>query len=133
MVARRSCDAKGRGGAHEVDSMTKPISASAEVLMLANSAADPIDTHIGARVRMRRLRLGMSQAELADALGVTCQQVAQYENGTEGMGAARLYHVAHALQVPLIFFFEQLPVQDGMERLRRSRCRALSQRPLVSH
>jgi DNA-binding XRE family transcriptional regulator len=59
--------------------MTKPISPSAEVVMRANKAADPIDSHIGARVRMRRLLLGMSQEELADALGVTCQQLQQYE------------------------------------------------------
>jgi transcriptional regulator with XRE-family HTH domain len=113
--------------------MTKPISASAEVVMLANSAADPIDTHIGARVRMRRLRLGMSPEELADALGVTCQQLQHYENGTDRIGAGRLYHVAHALQVPLIFFFEQLPVPDCMERLRRPRRRTFSQRPRLSH
>ncbi len=111
--------------------MTKPISPSAEVIMLANSAADPIDTHVGARVRMRRLRLGLSQEELADALGVTCQQLRHYENGTDRIGAVRLYHAAHALQVPLIFFFEQLPVPNCMERRRRSRCRAFSQRPRV--
>lgn len=113
--------------------MTKPISPSAEVLTVANRAADPIDTHIGARMRMRRLLLGMSQEELADELGVTCQQVQQYENGTDGIGAGRLYHIAHALQVPLIFFFEQLPALDCMERLRRSRCRTFPRRPRASH
>jgi transcriptional regulator with XRE-family HTH domain len=113
--------------------MTKPISFSADVRLLANRAADPIDTHIGARVRMRRLLLGMSQEELADALGITCQQLQHYENGTDGIGANRLYHVALALAVPLIFFFEQLPVPDGMERLRRSRCRTLLRRPRVAH
>jgi transcriptional regulator with XRE-family HTH domain len=113
--------------------MTKPIAASAEVVMRANSAADPIDTHIGARVRMRRLRLGMAAEELADALGVTCAQLRHYENGTDRLGADRLYHVAQALQVPPIFFFEQLPVPDCMARLRRSRRRTFSQRPRLSH
>jgi DNA-binding XRE family transcriptional regulator len=113
--------------------MTKPISTAAEVLMLANRAADPIDTHIGARVRMRRLLLGMSQEELADELGVTCRQLQHYENGTDEIGADRLYHIAHALQVPLIFFFEQLAVPVCMERPRRSRCRTFSQHPRVSH
>jgi transcriptional regulator with XRE-family HTH domain len=113
--------------------MTRSLSASAQVVMRANSAADPIDTHIGARVRMRRLLLDMSEEELADALGVTCQQLQHYEDGAERIGADRLYHVAHALQVPLIFFFEQLPVPDCMERLRRSRRRTFSQRPMLSH
>lgn len=113
--------------------MTKPISPSAEVLVVANRAADPIDTHIGARMRMRRLLLGMSQEELADELGVTCQQLQHYENGTERIGADRLYHVALALQVPLRFLFEQLPVPDCMERRRRSRCRTFPQRPRVWH
>jgi transcriptional regulator with XRE-family HTH domain len=113
--------------------MTKPVCASAQVVMGANRAADPIDAHIGARVRMRRLRLGMAQEELADALGVTCRQLQRYENGADRIGVDRLYHVAHALQVSLIFFFEQLPVPDGIERLRRSRRRTFSQRPRVSH
>ncbi len=113
--------------------MTKPISPSAEVLVLANRAADPIDMHIGARVRMRRLLLGMSQEELADALGVTFAQLEKYENGAERIGADRLYCVADALEVPLSFFFEQIPVPDGVERRRRLRCRTLSQRPRVSH
>jgi transcriptional regulator with XRE-family HTH domain len=113
--------------------MTKPVSASAQVVMLANRAADPIDTHIGARVRMRRLLLGMAQEELADALGVTCQQLQHYENGADRIGADRLYRVAQALQVPLTFFFEQLPVPDCMERLRRARRRTFRQRPRLSH
>lgn len=113
--------------------MTKPISLSAVVRMRANRVTDPIDTHIGARMRMRRLLLGMSQEELADELGVTSQQLQHYESGTDGIGAGRLYHVAHALQVPLIFFFEQLPALGGMERLRRSRCRTFSRRPRVPH
>jgi len=113
--------------------MTKPISPSAEILMLANGAADPLDTHIGARVRMRRLLLGMSQEELADALGITCQQLQQYENGTDRITADRLYDVAQALQVRLTFFFEQLAVPGCMERLRRSRCRTFSRRPRVLH
>jgi transcriptional regulator with XRE-family HTH domain len=113
--------------------MTKPISPSAEVVMFANSAANRIDTHIGARVRMRRLLLGMSQEELADALGVTFQQLQHYEDGTDRIGAGRLYHVAQALRVTPIFFFEQLPVPDRVERRRRSRCRPFSQRPRVWH
>jgi DNA-binding XRE family transcriptional regulator len=65
--------------------MTRLILPSARLLMLANRAADPIDAHIGARMRMRRLLLGMSQEELADALGVTCQQVQHYETAPTGL------------------------------------------------
>jgi transcriptional regulator with XRE-family HTH domain len=100
---------------------------------MAKRSPDAIDKQVGVRVRIRRLMLDMSQEDLADALGVTCQQLQQYENGTDRIGAARLYHVADALQVPPIFFFEQLPVLDCMERFRRSSCRTFSQRSRVSH
>jgi transcriptional regulator with XRE-family HTH domain len=62
---------------------------------------------------MRRLMLGMSQTKLADALGLTFQQVQKYEKGTNRMGASRLQHIAHILQVPLVFLFEGAPHPHG--------------------
>jgi transcriptional regulator with XRE-family HTH domain len=70
---------------------------------------DAIDRHVGSRVRMRRLMLGMSQSKLADAIGLTFQQVQKYEKGTNRMGASRLQQMAHVLQVPIAFFFEGAP------------------------
>lgn len=70
---------------------------------------DPIDKHVGLRVRMRRIALGLSQEKLADALGLTFQQVQKYENGINCIGASRLQHIAHALQVAVPFFFEGAP------------------------
>ena len=70
---------------------------------------NPIDMHVGSRVRMRRLMLGMSQTNLADPLGLTFQQVQKYEKGTNRMGASRLQHIADILQVPVPFFFEGGP------------------------
>ena len=67
------------------------------------------DTHVGKRVRMRRLMLDMSQTNLGDALGLTFQQVQKYEKGTNRIGASRLQHIAHILQVPIPFFFEGSP------------------------
>jgi transcriptional regulator with XRE-family HTH domain len=67
---------------------------------------NPIDEQVGRRVRMRRLMLAISQAELGAALGVTVQQVEDYESGTEHIGAARLVEIAHVLGVPTEFFFE---------------------------
>ena len=78
--------------------------------MLARKKPNPTDRYVGARVRMRRLMLGMSQTTLGEALGLTFQQVQKYEKGTNRIGASRLQQIAHALQVPISLFFEELPV-----------------------
>jgi transcriptional regulator with XRE-family HTH domain len=70
---------------------------------------NPTDKHVGSRVRMRRMMLGMSQEKLGDALGLTFQQVQKYEKGTNRIGASRLQQIAHFLQVPVSFFFEGAP------------------------
>ncbi len=70
---------------------------------------NPVDTHVGSRVRMRRLMLDLSQTRLADALGVTFQQVQKYEKGINRISASRLQHISHILQVSIPFFFEGLP------------------------
>jgi transcriptional regulator with XRE-family HTH domain len=70
---------------------------------------DPTDKHVGSRVRMRRLMLGMSQTRLADALGVSSQQVQKYEKGKNRISASRLQRIANVLQIPAAFFFDQLP------------------------
>jgi transcriptional regulator with XRE-family HTH domain len=78
-------------------------------------SSTPIDKHVGARVRMRRMMMKMSQTSLGDALGVTFQQVQKYEKGTNRIGAGRLQQIAGLLQVPIEFFFEgaPAPVQSG--------------------
>ena len=77
--------------------------------LMPRNAPDPTDKYVGSRVRMRRLMLGMSQAELGDALGVTFQQVQKYENGRNRIAASRLQHMTRILQVPLSFFFDEVP------------------------
>jgi transcriptional regulator with XRE-family HTH domain len=72
-------------------------------------AANSIDVYVGAKVRMRRLMLGLSQEQLGDKLNVTFQQVQKYEKGTNRIGASRLQVMAHALQVPVSFFFDGAP------------------------
>ncbi len=77
--------------------------------MMAKKAPNPTDKHVGSRVRMRRMMLGMSQEKLGDALGLTFQQVQKYEKGTNRIGASRLQQISHILQVPVSFFFEGAP------------------------
>jgi transcriptional regulator with XRE-family HTH domain len=77
-----------------------------------NKTPNPIDRHVGARVRMRRLMVGLSQSKLADALDVTFQQVQKYEKGANRIGASRLQHLARVLDVPPSFFFEGAPASD---------------------
>ena len=67
---------------------------------------NPIDSHVGGRVRMRRILAGLSQEKLGDALGVTFQQVQKYEKGTNRIGASRLQQISRVLEVPPSFFFE---------------------------
>ncbi len=75
-------------------------------------APNPIDRHVGSRVRMRRVLLGMSQEKLGDALGLTFQQIQKYEKGTNRIGASRLQQISRTLNVPPSFFFDGAPLQD---------------------
>jgi transcriptional regulator with XRE-family HTH domain len=81
--------------------------------MMAKKAPNPTDKHVGARVRMRRMMLGMSQEKLGDALGLTFQQVQKYEKGANRIGASRLQQISHILQVPVSFFFDGAPNVPG--------------------
>ena len=82
---------------------------------MAKKAPNPIDKHVGSRVRMRRMMLAMSQEKLGDALGLTFQQVQKYEKGTNRIGASRLQQISTILQVPVAFFFEGAPdTVDGV-------------------
>ena len=71
----------------------------------------PVDAHVGARVRLRRTMLGMSQEKLAQALGLTFQQVQKYERGTNRVGSSRLYELSKILDVPIQFFFDEMPAE----------------------
>jgi len=86
---------------------------------MAKKAPNPVDRHVGSRVRMRRMMLGMSQEKLGDALGLTFQQVQKYEKGTNRIGASRLQQISQILQVPVAFFFEGAPstnpLLDGLK------------------
>lgn len=70
---------------------------------------NPIDIHVGSRVRLRRTMLGMSQEKLGEALGITFQQIQKYEKGTNRVGASRLQNISTILNVPVSFFFEDAP------------------------
>lgn len=69
---------------------------------------NPIDVHVGARVRLRRTLLGMSQEKLGELLGLTFQQVQKYERGANRVGASRLFDLSRVLDVPVSFFFDDM-------------------------
>lgn len=70
---------------------------------------NPVDIHVGSRVRLRRTLLGMSQEKLGDALGLTFQQVQKYERGANRIGASRLFDLSRVLDVPVSYFFDEAP------------------------
>ena len=70
---------------------------------------NPVDIHVGGRVRLRRTLLGMSQEKLGEAIGLTFQQVQKYERGANRIGSSRLYDLSRVLDVPVSFFFEEMP------------------------
>ena len=69
---------------------------------------NPIDAHVGARVRLRRTLLGMSQEKLGEAIGLTFQQVQKYERGANRIGASRLFDLSRVLEVPVSYFFDEM-------------------------
>ncbi len=74
---------------------------------------NPIDIHVGSRVRLRRMLLSMSQEKLGDQMGLTFQQIQKYEKGTNRIGASRLHHISQILEVPVQFFFDDAPMSAG--------------------
>ena len=81
------------------------------------SRPNPIDVHVGARIRLRRTLMGLSQEKLGEGLGLTFQQIQKYERGANRVGASRLYDLARVLDVPIGFFYDDMagaaPVHAG--------------------
>ena len=77
------------------------------------SVPNPIDVHVGGRVRLRRTLLGMSQEKLGEALRLTFQQIQKYERGVNRIGSSRLYQLSQILDVPVSFFFDDMPPLDA--------------------
>jgi transcriptional regulator with XRE-family HTH domain len=71
---------------------------------------NPMDIHVGSRVRLRRMVIGMSQEKLGEKMGLTFQQIQKYEKGTNRIGASRLYQLSQIMDVPVQFFFEDAPL-----------------------
>jgi len=74
---------------------------------------NPTDIYVGGRVRLRRTLLGMSQEKLGEAIGLTFQQVQKYERGANRVGASRLYDLSRVLDVPIAFFFDDMPAPSA--------------------
>ncbi|MDA7948016.1 MAG: helix-turn-helix domain-containing protein [Hyphomicrobiaceae bacterium] len=75
---------------------------------------NPVDIHVGSRVRLRRMLVGLSQEKLGDSMGLTFQQIQKYEKGVNRIGASRLFKLSQVLDVPVQFFFDGMPaVEDG--------------------
>ena len=74
----------------------------------SDGAPNPIDIHVGKRLRMRRRMLGLSLSELAKRLGISYQQIQHYENGTNRVTASRLWDLSQVLKISINFFFEEM-------------------------
>ena len=83
---------------------------------LAKKQPSSVDAHVGSRVRLRRMLIGMSQEKLGENLGLTFQQVQKYEKGANRIGASRLYDISSILGVPVSYFFDDLSVEQGARR-----------------
>lgn len=94
-------------------STTKTKLPPAHTLSRRGEGPNPIDIHVGARLRLRRTLLGLSQEKLGEAVGITFQQLQKYERGSNRISASRLYNLSQVLGVPVSFFFEDLPPGDA--------------------
>lgn len=96
-----------------------------------------VDAHVGNRLRERRILLGLSQTRLGESLGLSFQQIQKYERGIDRISVGRLVHLAHVLDVPITYFFEELSAPDGVDGgdlqdsvLRSSASEGLSEDPM---
>lgn len=86
----------------------------AHTLSRRGEGPNPIDIHVGARLRLRRTLLGLSQEKLGEAVGITFQQLQKYERGANRISASRLFNLGQVLGVPVGFFFDDLPAPDAL-------------------
>jgi transcriptional regulator with XRE-family HTH domain len=100
--------------------MTKPLEREIEGVALSGDALigrgdgpHPVDRHVGLRIRMRRKEMSVSQERLAEALGITFQQVQKYERGANRVSASKLWEIAAALKTPVAYFYDGLGERDG--------------------
>jgi transcriptional regulator with XRE-family HTH domain len=94
-------------------SATKSKLAPAHTLSRRGEGPNPIDIHVGARLRLRRTLLGLSQEKLGEAVGITFQQLQKYERGSNRISASRLYNLSQVLGVPVSYFFDDMPSPDS--------------------
>ncbi|MBP2298355.1 helix-turn-helix domain-containing protein [Azospirillum picis] len=93
-------------------SATKTKLAPAHTLSRRGEGPNPIDIHVGSRLRLRRTLLGLSQEKLGEAVGITFQQLQKYERGSNRISASRLYNLSQVLGVPVSYFFDDMPAPD---------------------
>lgn len=89
-----------------------PLAAAAEIGR--GEGPHPVDCHVGVRIRMRRKEMGVSQEKLAEALGITFQQVQKYERGANRVSASKLWEIASALKTPVAYFYDGLSDRDAV-------------------
>ena len=99
--------------------------------MASKGFPNPIDVHVGARIRLRRTLLGISQVALAEAIGLTFQQVQKYEKGNNRVSSSRLFDLARILDVPLSYFFDEMSA--GVSGQTPSALMRMKQRPESEH
>lgn len=109
---------------NELKTSTRRVSSRGRT---ASGKPNPIDVHVGGRVRLRRTLLGMSQEKLGEALGLTFQQVQKYERGANRVGASRLFDLSRVLDVPVSFFFDDM--SEAVEALSPRLISGLSEEP----
>mgnify|MGYP002627225754 CR=1 FL=1 len=93
---------------------------------LENGEPNPVDVYVGNRIKTRRHILNLSQQDLADALGLTFQQIQKYERGLNRIGASRLWDISQILKVPMDFFFSDMPIDVQIESPRAQKGKTVS-------
>lgn len=108
----------------------EPITAKIENPSGRGMGPNPVDVHVGGRLRQRRILLGLTQTELAELLGVTFQQVQKYERGTNRISASRLYDLSRVLEVSIEWFYDNMP--EDIENLSPRKRAGLAEAPQVA-
>lgn len=96
-----------------------PANNAGSTLIAEADAPNPIDQHVGSRLRFRRTLLGISQERLGETVGITFQQLQKYERGSNRISASRLYNLSQALNVPVSFFFDEIPPVENNDDTRK--------------